>query len=131
MRAPIPQILSWPLGGLDADGHYGYTAGDRSIREVMLNILLTRPGERVMRPQFGAGLPDFVHEPNNETTRQLMADVARKSLERWEPRVVMEDVRADADSRDPTRVHLTIRYRLRHAVTPAEFSLSLRLASAA
>lgn len=128
MRAPIPQILSWPLDGVDADGRYAHAADDRSIRQVMLNILLTRPGERLMRPEFGAGLPDFVHEPNNETTRRLMADVARKSIEQWEPRVVLESVSADADSRDPARVHLTVRYRLRHAVAPNEFSLSLSLA---
>ena len=72
MTIPMPNVISWPLGGVDADGRLDWSRDDKSIREVMLNILLTRPGERLMQPDFGAGLLDFVHQPNNETTRNLL-----------------------------------------------------------
>ena len=84
--------MSWPLGGIDEEGRLSWSVDDQSIREVMLHILLTRPGERLQRPDFGAGLLNFVHQPNNETTRNLMASVIRKSLEQWEPRIVVEGV---------------------------------------
>ena len=126
MSAPLPGLFSWPLGG-EVGGRLRHAEGDRSVREVMLNILLTRPGERLMRPEFGAGLLDFVHLPNNETTRRTLAGVVRKSLALWEPRVVVESVQALPDPVRLAEVHLNIRYRLRHSSVPQEFSLSLDL----
>lgn len=127
MSIPIPQILSWPMGAVDSDGQLAYAHDDQSVREVMLNILLTRPGERLMRPEFGAGIQDFVHQPNNETTRHLMASIVRKSIKHWEPRVVVEAVEVETDRINFSEVHLTIRYHMRHSITPMDFTLTLNL----
>lgn len=127
MRAPIPELISWPLGGLDADGRVNWSRDDQSIRESMLNILLTRPGERLQRPTFGGGLLNFVHQPNNETTRHLIAGVVRKSLEQWEPRVEVDEVRVQASPASVADVYINIRYRLRHSQRPAELGFTLNL----
>lgn len=127
MSVPVPNLISWPLEGIIRDGKPHFAANDQSVRDVMLNILLTRPGERLMRPEFGAGLLDFVHQPNNETTRHLMADVARKSIEQWEPRVLLSRVEALADAADPSLVRLMIDYQLRHDPRPLQLTLSLNL----
>lgn len=127
MRTPLPQIQSWPLGGVDSDGRLRWSSDDASIREVMLNILLTRPGERLQRPDFGAGLLNFVHQPNNETTRNLIAGVVRKALERWEPRVVVEGVDVAPSPTSVADVHINIRYRLRFSQTPAELGFTFNL----
>ncbi len=126
MRTPLPHIQSWPLGGI-TDGRLEWSTDDASIREVMLNILLTRPGERLQRPDFGAGLLNFVHQPNNETTRNLMASVVRKSLERWEPRVSVEAVEVAPSPTSVADVHINIRYRLRFAQLPAELGFTFNL----
>lgn len=115
MTAPLPQIISWPLEGVDADGRWRSAAGDRSVREVIRNILLTRPGERLMRPRFGAGLQDFIHQPNNETTRTLMANSIRKAIEHWETRIRVEAVTVRPERQSLSRVQIVIRYRMRHA----------------
>ena len=127
MPTPIPEIRSWSLDGVAADGRWRHAEGDASVREVLLNILLTRPGERLMRPEFGAGLPDFLHRPNDQTTRHQMAEVVRKSIRQWEPRVVVEAVEVQPDPVNLSEVHLTVRYHMRHGVTPMEFSLALSL----
>jgi phage baseplate assembly protein W len=127
MNLPIPKTISWPLGGIDETGRLSFASDDRSIREVMLNILLTRPGERVMRADFGAGLLQFIHQPNNQTTRQLMADVTRKSLALWEPRAVVDDVQVRPDPQNVDEVHLTVHYRMRHDNRSSAFSLGIRL----
>ena len=126
MAIPVPNILSWPLGGVDEDGRFSYAEGDSSVREVIRNILLTRPGERRMRPEFGAGLQDFIHQPNNETTRSLMSGIIRKSIEQWEPRIEVEGIDVDSGPASLAEVHVTIRYRMRHSGTPAEITLSLQ-----
>lgn len=127
MQAPTPDIISWPLGGVDENGRMSWARDDLSIREVMLNILLTRPGERVQRPEFGAGLPDFIHQPNNETTRNLMAGVIRKSLALWEPRVLVDEVTVKPGQQRLADVHINIRYRMRHRNETAELRFTLNL----
>jgi hypothetical protein len=127
MRTPLPYIQSWPLGGVDADGRLNWTQDDQSVREVMLNILLTRPGERLQRPDFGAGLLNFTHQPNNETTRNLIAGVVRKSLERWETRVIVEAVEVAPSPTSVADVHINIRYRMRFSPLPAELGFTFDL----
>ena len=127
MRTPLPYIRSWPLGGVDADGRLNWTLDDQSVREVMLNILLTRPGERLQRPDFGGGLLNFVHQPNNETTRNLIAGVVRKSLERWETRVIVEAVEVAPSPTSLSDVHINILYRMRFSPLPAELGFTFDL----
>lgn len=127
MRTPIPTIQSWPLGGVNEDGALSWASDDQSVREVMLNILLTRPGERLQRPDFGAGLLNFVHQPNNETTRNLIAGVVRKSLELWETRVDIDGVDVQPSPDNLAEVHINIRYRLRHNPAPQSLGLTLNL----
>lgn len=130
MRTPIPRIQSWPLGPIDAEGRLDWSIDDQSVREVMLNILLTRPGERVQRPDFGAGLLNFVHQPNNETTRNLIAGVVRKSLAQWELRVVVEAVDVVPSPTSVADVHINIRYRMQYSQIPAELGFTFNLGQA-
>ena len=61
--------LGWafPLG-FDASGSVGLAALEQDVRQAIRIILGTTPGERVMRPDFGAGLDDFLFEPASATT---------------------------------------------------------------
>lgn len=123
-----PALRSLPLlDGVDGNGRLPWTEGNKSLRECMLNILLTRPGERLMRPEFGAGLRSFVHYPNNETTRALIADAARRALERWEPRVEVEQVQVLADPQRLSQVHLSVHYRIRSDGSRARLDFALDL----
>ena len=122
------QPLAWPLfDGLDASGHLAWRRGHPALRDCLLNILLTRPGERLMRPGFGAGIRDFIHQPNHETTRALLADAVLRALTREEPRIVVEEVRALPDPESPSRVLLSVRYRLRTTGEAERFDLALDL----
>ena len=127
MMNPLPKVISWPLGTINSSGQLAYAEDEQSVREVMLNILLTRPGERLMRPTFGAGLMDFIHQPNNQTTRHLIGDVIKKSLDQWEPRVEVEKVEVLPDPENVSEVHINVRYHMRHTMGPMELNLTLTL----
>ena len=131
MTSVVPLVQSWPLAGIEAGGRLRWADEDESVREVMLNILLTRPGERLMRPQFGAGLLDFIHQPNNQTTRALIANLVKKAIGEWETRVVVLGVEVVPDPVDPAELHIEVQYRLRHALVPRSLGLSLTLGAAA
>jgi phage baseplate assembly protein W len=106
-----------------------YADDDQSVREVIRNILLTSPGERLMRSAFGAGLLEFIHQPNNETTRTLVANLVRKAIEQWETRVKVDDVSVLPDSQSLTQVQIVIRYQMRHSPQPMQLSLGMDLTS--
>jgi phage baseplate assembly protein W len=124
-------LLSWPLLDGVEGGSLRWTPGNQSLRECMINILLTRPGERLMRPEFGAGIRNFIHYPNDETTRALIADAARRALDRWEPRVQVEDVQVRSDPQRLSHVNLSIHYRIRYDGSSERLDFSLNLGSTA
>jgi hypothetical protein len=95
------------------DGRLRLRAGDRKVRESIWLILATAPGERVMRPGFGAGLPRELFSPNDPRQRALLAHRAREALLRHEPRIDVLDVRAEPDPAEEGRVLLQVDYRLR------------------
>ena len=73
-----------PLSGLD---HLRQSIGD---------ILATPVGSRRMRPEYGSQLRRFVDLPVNEGWKSaVQAEVAR-SLQRWEPRLKLEQVQVVA-----------------------------------
>lgn len=127
MSVTQPKIISWPLGSISNQGQWAYAMDEQSVREVMLNILLTRSGERLMRPNFGAGLLDFIHQPNNLSTRHMIGDVIKKSLAQWEPRVEVEKVEVLPLPDSISDVHINVRYHMRHTLRPQELTMTLTL----
>ena len=83
-----------------------------TFRQAIHIILGTARGERVMRPDFGAGLQELVFEPINTTTMALAQHHVQQALIAWEPRI---DSIAVAVSADPVRGRLMIdvHYRVR------------------
>ena len=55
-------------------GRTATTDRDDHIRDLIEQVLFTAPGERVMRPDFGAGLLALVFEPNSTHARRHHAD---------------------------------------------------------
>jgi phage baseplate assembly protein W len=76
----------------DATGGIAMVERVREIEEAIRLILGTAPGERPMRPEFGCGIHDQVFAPMDATTAGHIANAVRRALERWEPRIDLEDV---------------------------------------
>lgn len=60
---------------------------EQLIRNDILQLLLTSPGERVMRPTFGAGLRKVVFEQNDDFVEQTVRNSILEALNNYEPRV--------------------------------------------
>ncbi|HEX6675602.1 MAG TPA: GPW/gp25 family protein [Actinomycetes bacterium] len=76
----------------DATGGIAMVERVREIEEAIRLILGTAPGERPMRPDFGCGIHDQVFAPMDATTAGHIAHQVRRALERWEPRIDVQDV---------------------------------------
>ncbi len=75
--------------------------------------IVTAPGERVMRPQFGCRIWDLLFEPINANTLGLMAEAVRDTVSQWEPRVDLEDLAVEPDPDQPGKVLIQMSYRVR------------------
>lgn len=90
-------------------GQLSYTDGPEKVRQSIRLILLTEPGERVMRPAFGCGLGQFLMQPNTIATRALIQVEVSRAIDVWEPRVDVRSVTVVTGS-DPSLVVITIGY---------------------
>ena len=77
---------SFPIA-TDDTGAIALSAYEEDIRQAVLIILETAEGERVMRPDFGAGLRALMFEPLNTTTIALAKHRVERALITWEPRI--------------------------------------------
>lgn len=110
-----------------ADGRLAWSTGEQNVRESIRLILLTEPGERLMREGFGCGLRQFLFEPNSVATRQLIRERIVEAIGRWEPRVRLVDVAVEADPDNPRLVAITILFRLVATQALERLGLSLQL----
>ena len=106
---------------VDGDGAIVPTTGEDAVRQAIWMVLATAPGERVMRPTFGAGLADLVFAPNTPTTHGLVASSVRAALVEEEPRIDVLDVAVTADPAEPTRLLVEVDYTVR--ATNSRFNL--------
>jgi phage baseplate assembly protein W len=94
------------------DGRLAWSEGPENVRESIRIILMTEQRERLMLPEFGAGLGAFLFEPNTATTRRLIQERIQVALARWEPRIRVESVTVDEDPANPEAAIATIAYQL-------------------
>jgi uncharacterized protein len=89
--------------------------GGLSVRQAILMLLATRPGERVMRPHYGCHLHRLVFSPNDDTTAGLAIHYVRRAIERWESRVEVIDLDATRSKDDsmPGLLEISLEYRVR------------------
>jgi phage baseplate assembly protein W len=106
---------------LDEQGEIGLSRHETDIQEAIWIILSTAPGERLMRPEFGCGIHDYVFAPNNTRTAGLVRHQVEQALNRWEPRIEVEEVRVGADADNPAVLLIQITYRVR--ATDSRFNL--------
>ena len=102
----------WPMT-VDHTGSIKLTETADDIDRSMRIILMTAPGERVMRPRFGCDIWDLLFEPITANLLGLIAEAVHEALGQWEPRVDVEEVTPLQDENDDGLVRVHISYRVR------------------
>ena len=67
----------------DSRGRTATTDDDDHIRDMIEEFLFTNPGERVNRPDFGAGLLQLVFAPNSPELATAVQFTIQAGLQRW------------------------------------------------
>ena len=80
-------------------------------------ILLTSPGERIMDPEFGVGVKNYLFEQNTELLKLDIESKIRKQVKKYLSFVDIEEVfffdSANANSIESNRLNITIRFYIR------------------
>ena len=78
------------------------------IKQLIRQVLLTAPGERINRPDFGAGVRRLVFTPNSTATASLTQTLIFQGLNTWLGALIkVDDVQAQAQDE---RLNITVVY---------------------
>lgn len=113
--------LAFPIQ-LAGDGQLRTAGADDHLRDMVLQVLLTEPGERVNLPEFGCGVARLVFAGNSDVLQATSQFLIRQNLERWlGDRLDLEAVELtplpDEGRVDVTVTYLAKRTRTRQEVT--------------
>src|SRR4051794_7516146 len=96
----------------DTTGGVALVSGVREIEESIRLILATAPGERPMRPEFGCAVHEYIFAPADAATAGDIAYAVRVAIDRWEPRVHLEDVTVRFEAVDQGVLYIEVHYSL-------------------
>lgn len=116
-KAFLGKGWSFPIQLDPGTGDIAIVAYEEDIRQAILLILQTKLGERVMRPDFGAGLEALVFEPVNTTTMALVQQRVQEGLITWEPRINVNSVEVTTDPVARNTLNISIGYTVRSTNT--------------
>ena len=121
-------LIGWPLLPLpDANGQLFWPDLARSVRDAIRIILSTRPGEQLMRPEYGAGLDRLLQQPNTLGTRRQIRDLVQTALARWERRILLDGVEVWEVDGQPSQLRVEISYRLARTGAAGAMNVTVQL----
>lgn len=110
MSLPDGPHLSFPFR-VGSDGRAATVRSmDEHVRDEVVQLVLTSPGERAFLPEFGGGVRRLVFEGASDATAAVAKARLAQALSRWlGHRLVVDEIRVDAV--DAT-LDVTLRYHL-------------------
>jgi phage baseplate assembly protein W len=108
-KAFLGQGLAFPLQ-VNPRGEIAMVSGERDIEQAIKIILGTRPGERVMRPEFGCRASELLFEPRDAATETRLQQYVEEALRRWEPRIDVREVNVLPDDELDGALYVEINY---------------------
>ncbi|ASS75491.1 baseplate protein [Tumebacillus algifaecis] len=94
-------------------GRIAMSEHEDDIAEAIRIILWTAKGERVMRPDFGCAIHNYIFETTDPTTISLMEAAVSDAITAWEPRVHEIDVKISLDDNEAGKLHISVSYVVR------------------
>jgi uncharacterized protein len=98
---------------IGADGRTALADEDKYIRDLIEQVLLTSPGERVNRPSFGSGLLHLVFGGQNDELAHATQALVQGALQQWLGDLIqVEAVQVESEA---SRLNVTVQYVVRRS----------------
>lgn len=110
MTLPDGRHLAFPFR-ITADGRTAQAASlEQHVRDELIQLILTNPGERLFLPEFGAGVRRLVFENAGEITAAAAKATISQALSRWlGERVTPEELIVESNNETIT---VDLKYRV-------------------
>jgi phage baseplate assembly protein W len=92
-----------------------YTTLQQS-KDNLINLILTKRGERIMQPEFGCGIHEILFEPmSREVIRDRVIDSIETAVALWLPHIAIKSIDVDVDDLtvDNNRINVSIIFNLK------------------
>lgn len=88
----------------------------KQTRDNLINLIMTRKGERVMQPDFGCDIHRLIFEPiYGEDIKDRVIDTIEDAVAMWMPFVSINDIEFPFDDNDidNNKINVSIKFSLR------------------
>ncbi len=110
------------------EGKVSLVTGKMAVRQSILLLLSTIPGERIRRPDYGCDLYRLTFMPNDPTTHGLAIHYVRQALEQWEPRIKINKIDAYSSANEMiSKIDINLEYEIKTLKMNDELVLTLTL----
>ena len=104
---------SFPPTFQNATRRVEMSAEEEDIRESLIILLSTRPGERVMNPLYGCNLDDLLFSPLTLTLKSFVSDLIETAILYFEPRINLESIEISQNSELDGELLIELNYVVR------------------
>jgi hypothetical protein len=104
--------VALPLNRSSADGFVMIKSLKRLIRQNLKMLILTNPGERVMRPNFGVGIKSYLFTNYGQNIEAQINSKIRKQVNTYMPAVSIVKILFDDTDPDRNQLSITLIYSI-------------------
>ena len=103
------------------------TKDDAAIKQAVVNLIMTEPGERPFEPNLGSSISGLLFETLDYATAASVDNEIRRTLDRYEPRIIVEGLDVEPSFEDNAfNVHLSFRIIGRQDSPPVDVNFLLQ-----
>ena len=101
-----------PLRRDSDDGYKMIKSIQSMVKQNFKMLLLTIPGERVMIPEYGVGLPRYLFELHSSNLEQNISSKINQQVDRYMPYLRIDNMQFNTLANEPSSLHIEITYSI-------------------
>jgi phage baseplate assembly protein W len=122
----VQRFLDYPFS-VSGAGTPNTTTVDDHIRDMIMQVLFTNPGERVNLPEFGVGVHRLVFAPASDALRSSVQFLVSTNLQRWlGDQINVDQVNVTTDTINEGMVLIEIMYTLKSTAERARVEIPVQ-----
>jgi phage baseplate assembly protein W len=99
--------------------------GTAAVINALRNLILTNQYEKPFRPLFGANIRALLFENVSPVLASVLETEIEKSIQNYEPRVIVESIRVDANP-EKNGYNITIKFSINNVESPVKVNMFLQ-----
>ena len=104
--------VALPIRRSSNDGFEMITGFNTLIKQNLKMLLLTCPGERIMEPDFGVGMRNYLFKNFNDGTFAEIDHKIKEQVKRYLPVITIIDIFYDQSDINPNRLNVAIKFNI-------------------